>query len=154
QNECQVNNGGCMYTCKDLVIGYQCGCAAGFELVDDKNCRDIDECQNPGTCSQVCTNTIGSYECTCHKEYHLDPVNGLCKAMGKEPYLIFTNRHDIRKMGLRQMEYTQVAWKLRNAVALDADVTTQRIFWADLGQQAIFRYAFKPSSNKCFMILV
>ncbi|XP_072447619.1 uncharacterized protein [Chiloscyllium punctatum] len=138
QNECQVNNGGCMHTCQDLAIGYQCGCAPGFELFDDKNCRDIDECQNPGTCSQICTNTIGSYECACHKEYHMDPVNGLCKAMGKEPYLVFTNRHDIRKMGLRQMEYTQVAWKLRNAVALDADVTTHKIFWADLGQQAIF----------------
>ncbi|XP_043540481.1 very low-density lipoprotein receptor-like, partial [Chiloscyllium plagiosum] len=73
----------------------------------------------------------------------------------KEPYLIFTNRHDIRKMGLRQMEYTQVAWKLRNAVALDADVTTQRIFWADLGQQAIFSVSmdkYEHLTNKSVIV--
>lgn len=30
--------------------------------------------------------------------------------------------------------------QLRNAVALDADIAEQIIFWADLDQKAIFRY--------------
>ncbi|XP_078415556.1 very low-density lipoprotein receptor-like [Cetorhinus maximus] len=136
-NECQMNNGGCMHICKDLVIGYKCECSPGFELVDGKNCGDIDECQNPGTCSQICINIIGSYECECHKGYK-NSANGVCKAIGKEPYLVFTNRHDIRKIGLRQKEYTQVVWQLRNAVALDTDVAAQRVFWADLEERAIF----------------
>ncbi|XP_072891625.1 very low-density lipoprotein receptor-like [Hemitrygon akajei] len=55
-----------------------------------------------------------------------------------EPYLIFTNHHDIRKLGLHLREYTQVAVQLRNAVALDADVAEGRLFWADMGQRAIF----------------
>lgn len=43
------------------------------------------------------------------------------------------------------MEYTEIEWQLRNAVAVDADVATQTMFWTDLTQQAIFRYvsAFK-----------
>nr|BDQ29912.1 very low density lipoprotein receptor c2 [Scyliorhinus torazame] len=146
-NECRVNNGGCIHLCQDLVIGYKCGCSPGFELVDDTNCGDIDECQNPGTCSQICINVMGSFECDCHKGYHKDPMHGVCKAMGKEPHLVFTNRHDIRKIGLGHMEYTQVVWQLRNAVALDADVAAQRIFWADLQEQAIFSVPMDKLGN-------
>lgn len=59
--------------------------------------------------------------------------------LGKEPCLIFTNRRDIRKLGLERREYTQIVEQLRNTVAVDADFVQQTIFWADLGQKAIFR---------------
>lgn len=64
---------------------------------------------------------------------------------GKEPCLIFTNRRDIRKLGLERREYTQIVEQLRNTVALDADFNHQKIFWADLGQKAIFRYLQHPA---------
>ncbi|XP_072447633.1 very low-density lipoprotein receptor-like [Chiloscyllium punctatum] len=136
-NECLLNNGGCSHNCTDLIIGYKCGCPAGFKL-SKQTCIDIDECQIPESCSQICINSEGSYKCECHQGYHMDPANGICKAVGKEPYLIFTNRHDIRKLGLHHHEYSQVAVQLRNAVALDADIAEQRIYWADVGHQAIF----------------
>lgn len=59
---------------------------------------------------------------------------------GKEPCLIFTNRRDIRRLGLERKEYTQIIEQQRNTVALDADFDQQMIFWADLGQKAIYRY--------------
>uniref|UniRef100_A0A8B9PU85 Very low density lipoprotein receptor n=1 Tax=Apteryx owenii TaxID=8824 RepID=A0A8B9PU85_APTOW len=95
-NECLVNNGGCSHICRDLVIGYECDCPAGFELVDRKTCG------------------------------------------GKEPCLIFTNRRDIRKIGLERKEYIQLVEQLRNTVALDADIAEQKLYWADFSQKAIF----------------
>lgn len=48
----------------------------------------------------------------------MDLATGVCKAVGKEPSLIFTNRRDIRKIGLERKEYIQLVEQLRNTVAL------------------------------------
>ncbi|XP_073334546.1 very low-density lipoprotein receptor isoform X1 [Pagrus major] len=137
-NECLLNNGGCSHICKDMVIGFECDCTPGLQLIDHKTCGDINECLNPGICSQICINLKGGYKCECHNGYQMDPTTGVCKAVGKEPCLIFTNRRDIRRLGLERKEYTQIVEQQRNTVALDADFNQQMIFWADLGQKAIY----------------
>ncbi|XP_039607026.1 very low-density lipoprotein receptor isoform X2 [Polypterus senegalus] len=146
-NECFTNNGGCSHICRDLTIGYECGCTPGLELIDRKTCGDIDECQNPGICSQICINLKGGYKCECLKGYQMDPATGVCKAVGKEACLIFTNRRDIRKIGLERGEYTQIVDNLRNAIAVDVDHSFQKIFWADLGQKAIFRSSLEKHNQ-------
>ena len=51
-----------------------------------------------------------------------------CTAAGKSPSLIFTNRHEVRRIDL-----------VKNVVALDVEVATNRIYWCDLSYRKIYR---------------
>lgn len=68
-------------------------------------------------------------------------IEPLCFALGpgKSPYLLFTNRHEIRRVDLVKREYSQVVSTQKNTVALDLDVANNRIFWCDRFHRRIYR---------------
>ncbi|KAK5859548.1 hypothetical protein PBY51_021100 [Eleginops maclovinus] len=146
-NECMINNGGCSHVCMDRPIGFECQCPTGYQLLDKKTCGDIDECENPDACSQICINYKGDFKCECYEGYEMDPVTKTCKAEGKSPYLLFTNRHEIRRIDLVKRDYGQVVSTQKNAVALDMDVANNRVFWCDRFHRKIYSAFIHEASD-------
>lgn len=54
-------------------------------------------------------------------------------------FLLFSTRHEVRKMMLGSREYTSLVREQKNVVALDVDIPNDRIFWSDVSQKKIYR---------------
>ncbi|XP_071869087.1 low-density lipoprotein receptor isoform X8 [Bombus fervidus] len=152
-NECSKNNGGCSQICIDLPIGFRCDCNAGYRLIDNRTCDDIDECLEPGSCSQFCLNEKGSFKCSCAPGYLKDPRNHTrCKAAEGHASLLFTRRHDIRKVALDRLEMTNIVKDTKMAAALDFVFRTGMIFWSDSSEKKIYKAPIDEGNERTVVI--
>ncbi|XP_072749501.1 low-density lipoprotein receptor isoform X2 [Anoplolepis gracilipes] len=152
-DECAKNNGGCSQICVDLPIGYRCDCHAGYRLIDNRTCDDIDECLEPGSCSQFCQNEKGSFKCSCATGYLKDPRNSTrCKAAEGHASLLFARRHDIRKVALDRQEMTAIVNNTKMATALDFVFRTGMIFWSDISEKKIYKAPIDEGNERTVVI--
>lgn len=139
-DECKDNNGGCSQKCVDTPAGYYCDCEKGYKLVDNRTCKDINECEIPGSCSQICINDKGTFKCECERGYMRDPRDlTKCKATEGHASLLFARRRDIRKISLDHHEMTSIVNDTNSATALDFVFRTGMIFWSDVTDQKIYK---------------
>ncbi|CAL7950123.1 unnamed protein product [Xylocopa violacea] len=152
-DECSKNNGGCSQICIDLPIGFRCDCNPGFKLIDNRTCGDIDECMQPGSCSQYCLNEKGGFKCSCAAGYLKDPRNHTrCKAAEGHASLLFTRRHDIRKVALDRLEMTNIVKDTKMAAALDFVFRTGMIFWSDSSEKKIYKAPIDEGNERTVVI--
>lgn len=60
------------------IAGVTCSCYAGYEMLSNGTCGDIDECAiDNGGCSEICFNKPGSFQCFCPSGYRVGP-EGTC----------------------------------------------------------------------------
>jgi DNA-binding beta-propeller fold protein YncE len=70
--------------------------------------------------------------------YTRDPNNHrYCKVEGEEPHLLFSNRYDMRKMGLHTGKYNPVLDKLKAAIGLDFDYNDKKVYYTDVALEQI-----------------
>lgn len=148
-NECETNNGGCSHHCIDTKLGHNCSCPLGYKLgADFKTCEDINECLMAGVCSQFCINYNGYHECECDEGFELESDKKTCKAKGPLPYLLFSNKHDIREISTNFHDYRLVVEHTKNPVTIDADISSSMIYWADHDEKTINRASKDKSKPK------
>lgn len=109
----------------------------------DTACEDINECEQwPPVCSQKCINEKGSYKCECISGYYpeiLPDGQHICKGVGEKAWLLFANRHDIRKLEADGMILQPVVSDLQSAIAVDYDYYNKLVYWSDSHEEKIMK---------------
>ncbi|XP_064646344.1 low-density lipoprotein receptor-related protein 1-like isoform X2 [Lineus longissimus] len=123
----------CSHTCHNTPQGLSCSCPPGMALdVDDRNCIKVG-C-GWGICSQGCQALRGSrVYCTCNEGYSMEADGFTCKSNdGRNPFLIFSNRHEMRRLDIKTGAYVSLVSGLPNTIALDFHYKKQMLFWTDV----------------------
>uniref|UniRef100_A0A915E034 Uncharacterized protein n=1 Tax=Ditylenchus dipsaci TaxID=166011 RepID=A0A915E034_9BILA len=83
----------------------RCECLTGYEGKGQEECKDVDECAQPGTCHDkaICTNTPGRFFCQCMEGFSGDGV--------AECIASFLYPHQGEK--LPKSRNSKVAWQLK-----------------------------------------
>lgn len=56
-----------------------------------------------------------------------------------EPYIIFSIRHEIRRLDLRKQDYNLLVPGLRNTIAIDFHFNQSSLYWTDVVEDKIYK---------------
>lgn len=63
----------------------------------------------------------------------------LCSPAPFKPFIIFSNRHEIRRIDLHRGDYSVLVPGLRNTIALDFHLNQSSLYWTDVVEDKIYR---------------
>ncbi|XP_071495091.1 low-density lipoprotein receptor-related protein 1-like [Diadema antillarum] len=124
-------------------LGVICHCPEGQVINPLKLTQclpDSKMCSKRGRCSQHCISTKGSYKCECYPGYSLQDDRWSCKSnVSASPYVIFSNRNQLRRINLDSGEYNVLVFGLHNSIAVDFHYMNSTIYWTDVVDDKIYR---------------
>ncbi|XP_047119261.1 low-density lipoprotein receptor-related protein 1 [Schistocerca piceifrons] len=148
----------CTHTCHNAPEGRVCSCPAGMYLqTDGSTCSPWHPCDMWGTCSQRCEQHGSRHKCSCEPGYVLQSDGFTCKSTDPAiPYVIFSNRHELRSVDLNTFNVKALIMSLKNTIALDFFYkdNTSTIFWTDVIDDKIYRGTLIGGSLSNFEVVV
>lgn len=66
-----------------------------------------------------------------------------------KPFIIFSNRHEIRRIDLNKGEFSVLVPGLRNTIALDFHLSQSALYWTDVVEDKIFRGKLSENGGEC-----
>ncbi|XP_037535815.1 low-density lipoprotein receptor-related protein 1 [Nematolebias whitei] len=139
---CSLYNGDCSHNCTVAPgEGVICSCPLGMELgSNNKTCQIQSFCAKHLKCSQRCEQDKFSVKCSCYEGWELETDMESCKSMDPfKPFIIFSNRHEIRRIDLNKGEFSVLVPGLRNTIALDFHLNQSSLYWTDVVEDKIYR---------------
>ncbi|XP_038606813.1 low-density lipoprotein receptor-related protein 1B [Tachyglossus aculeatus] len=149
-DECSLNNGGCSHHCAVVPgKGVVCSCPTGLQLsLDGKTCDAVDYCSNHLKCAQVCEQQEGAVKCSCYGGWELNADGESCTNIDPfEAFIIFSIRHEIRRIDLHKGDYSLLVPGLRNTIALDFHFNRSMLYWTDVVEDRIYRGQLSDSGG-------
>ncbi|XP_056127208.1 low-density lipoprotein receptor-related protein 1B isoform X1 [Rhinichthys klamathensis goyatoka] len=140
--KCLQGNGGCSHQCAVIPSkGVVCSCPTGLHLgSDNRTCETVDYCSAHLKCSQICEQHKTTVKCSCYPGWSLDPDGESCHSTDPfEAFVIFSIRHEIRRIDLHKRDYSLLVPGLRNTIALDFHFNRSLLYWTDVVEDKIYR---------------
>lgn len=137
------HNPECSHDCHNAPEGFVCLCPLHLFLKPNGlHCSQEHACEHWGTCSQICEQVGKRYKCKCRDGFSLEYDQFTCRSNNNDsPYVIFSNREEIRGVDLKTLSVKNFFASLRNTIALDFLITNDslQIFWTDVIDDKIYR---------------
>uniref|UniRef100_A0A8C5NES4 EGF-like domain-containing protein n=1 Tax=Gouania willdenowi TaxID=441366 RepID=A0A8C5NES4_GOUWI len=147
---CLVARGGCSHHCTVAPgKGVVCSCPPGLHLdSSNKTCEAVDYCSRHLKCSQVCEQYKTTVKCSCYPGWVLDADGDSCHSTDPfEGFVIFSIRHEIRRIDLHKRDYSLLVPGLRNTIALDFHFSQSLLYWTDVVEDKIYRGKLSESGG-------